>query len=148
MKNMKKCYLDANFLVFLQDRHSPLYLQAEAVLKILIEEGFALYTSALALDEFLMGSLRFSGKSAKEMKGNLKLGLKTIFRFPNFGLISPSENPEKHLKVVDLMAKFNLKPRDAYHLFIMLENKITYFATFDSDFNRVFKTGKIKPLTF
>lgn len=144
MKNMKKCYLDANFLVFLQDLNSPFYPQAEIILKKLIDEKFVIFTSSLALDEFLMGSLRLSGKSIKEMRINLRLGLKTIFKLPNFNLAVLPKDPEKHLKVINLMAKYNLKPRDAYHLFIMLENKIKYFATFDSDFKEIFKKGKIK----
>lgn len=144
MKNMKRCYLDANFLIFLQDFDSSFYPKAEVILKKLIEEGFVLFISALVLDEFLMGSLRLSGKSAEQMKENLRLGLKTIFNIPNINLVNPPQDSEKHLKVVNLMAKFNLKPRDSYHLFIMLENKIKYLATFDSDFEKVFAAGIVK----
>lgn len=148
MKSMKKCYLDANFLIFLHDCGGQFYSQAEIILKNLITEGFILFASPLVLDEFLMGSLRLSGKSASEMKKNLKLGLKTIFKIPNFNLVSPPQDFQKHLRVVNFMAEFNLKPRDAYHLLTMRENKIKYFATFDNDFEQVFKTNLIKKFVF
>lgn len=144
MKNMKRCYLDANFLIFLHDPGTPFYSKAETILKKLIAEGFIIYASSLVLDEFLMGSLRLSGKSATEMKENLKLGLKTVFKMPNFNLVNPPQNFQRHLQVVDLMARFSLKPRDAYHLLIMKENKIKYFATFDNDFDNVFQKGLVK----
>lgn len=144
---MKRCYLDANFLIFLHDPAADYYPKAEEILKKLITEGLALFASSLVLDEFLMGSLRLSGKSAAEMKENLKLGLRTIFKLPNFSLVNSPQDFRKHLQVVDLMVKFNLRPRDAYHLFIMKVNKIKYFATFDSDFGSVFKKGLIKKFT-
>ncbi len=144
MKNMKRCYLDANFLIFLHDPGTPFYPKAETILKKLITEGFNLYASSLVFDEFLMGSLRLSGKSAAEMKENLKLGLKTIFKMPNFNLVSPPQDFQRHLQVVDLMTRFSLKPRDAYHLFIMQKNKIKFLATFDNDFDSVFKKGLVK----
>lgn len=42
------------------------------------------------------------------------------------------------------MYKYNLRSRDAYHLFIMVENKVKFFATFDADFDKVFTKGKVK----
>lgn len=141
---MKKCYLDANFLVFLQDSSSAFYPQAAKILQNLIDEKIVLFVSSLVLDEFLMGSLRLSGKGIKDMKSNLRLGLKSIFKLPNFNLTTLPSDPEKHLKVINLMAKWHLKPRDAYHLFIMLENRIKYLATFDHDFDSVFRKGLVK----
>jgi len=37
------------------------------------------------------------------------------------------------------MEKYDLCPRDAYHLLTMIYNKIDSFATFDTDFNKVFE---------
>lgn len=49
------------------------------------------------------------------------------------------------------MEKFVLKPRDAYHLLTMKENRIRFFATFDKDFELVFRKGVVlefDPLKF
>ena len=37
------------------------------------------------------------------------------------------------------MERYNLRPRDAFHFVTAIENKIQYFATFDNDFEEVFK---------
>lgn len=144
MKSMINCYLDANVLIFLQDRKSPFNNQARLVVKQLILKKAEIFTSSLALDEFLQGNLRFSHKSRQAMRGQLKNGLKRIFSLPQFRLVNPPVDPKTHLKVVDMVAKYNLRPRDAYHLLIMKENKINYFATFDSDFDNVFQKGLVK----
>jgi len=144
MKNMIRCYLDANVLIFLQDKKSPFYNQAVLTIKQLILKRAEIFTSSLSLDEFLQGSLRFSRKTKQEMKGQLKIGLKKIFSLPQFRLVNPPDDTKRHMKVVDIVAKYNLRPRDAYHLFIMQENKIKYLATFDHDFDRVFAKGTVQ----
>lgn len=40
--------------------------------------------------------------------------------------------------------KFNLRQRDVYHLLTMQENGIDEFATFDTDFIRVFAQKILK----
>lgn len=144
MKNMIRCYLDANVLIYFQNPNSPFFEAAQKMIKSLVIKGNEILFSSLVLDEFLMGSLRQSTKNRNEMKVILKQGMKSIFRLPGFQLINPSLEPKNHLKIIDLMVKYNLKPRDAYHLFIMIENKVRYLATFDNDFEDVFKKGLIK----
>lgn len=72
---------------------------------------------------------------------------KQLIKLPNVKFVTTFAHLKRHIKVLSLMEKFNLKTRDAYHLFIMLENKIKYFATFDSDFDMVFQKGLIKQFT-
>lgn len=144
MKDMKRCYLDANLLFYWQDPKSPFNQAATNIVERLVQGGYFLFVSSLVLDEYLYTCLRFSGKSKIEMKDNLKFSLKRVLKIPTLRLINPSLDERKHLKVIDLIAKFNLHPRDAYHLFIMLENKVKFLATFDSDFEKVFKKGLIK----
>lgn len=144
MKSMTRCYLDSNILFYFQDKKSPFHNQVQELIGKLILQKTELLTSPLTLDEFLQGSLRFSGRSKQEMRNELKRSLKKIFSLPKFQLINPPVDRGRHLKVVNLIAKFNLRPRDAYHLFTMLENKIQYLATFDNDFEQVFNKGMIK----
>lgn len=144
MKDMKRCYLDANLLFYWQDPKSPFNQTATDIVERLVQGKYFVFISSLVLDEYLYTSLRFSGKSKIEMKDNLKLSLKKVLKIPTLQLINPSLDEKKHLKVIDLIAKYNLHPRDAYHLFIMLENKVKSLATFDNDFDKVFKKGVIK----
>lgn len=144
---MKKCCLDANLLVYFQDPQSPSNQEATAIIQKLTEESYEIIISSLVLDEYLYTSLKFSGKSRKEMKESLTKSLKRIFKLKNIILVNPGLELKKHLKVINLMVKYNLQPRDAYHLFIMLENKVKFLATFDSDFDKVFASGKIKKFT-
>lgn len=143
-KVTKSCYVDTNLLIFLQNKHSARYQETRLIFKKLIEKEYDLYISSLIIDEYLYNTYRLlSGNRQNKLKV-LKSNLRRILKIPKIKLINPSLEEKKHLQVVNLMAKYNLDSRDAYHLFIMLGNKIKYLATFDSDFDKVFATGIIK----
>lgn len=140
---MKTCYLDANILTFLGNVHSPLYQKVADIINNLIQQEYQLVCSSLTLDEYFHTVMRFSKDPREEISRSLKKAFKKLLKL-NLKLINPSLDEKKHLKVIDLIIKYNLHARDAYHLFIMLENKVKFLATFDSDFDKVFETGKIK----
>lgn len=110
----------------------------------LIIGGFELVLSSLSLDEYEYTVLRSFNNPKPEIIKNLKSGFRKLLKISDIKLINPPLEFKKHFKVLNLMQKYNLKPRDAYHLFIMLENKVKFLATFDSDFDKVFASGKIK----
>lgn len=140
---MKICYLDANLLVFIGNKNSPFHKEAVEIIKKLRILGYELTVSSLSLDEYFHTVLRFSKDSKELAINNLKKEYRKLIKI-NIKLINPSLDEKKHLKVIDLIAKYNLHPRDAYHLFIMLANKVKFLATFDNDLNKVFKKGLIK----
>lgn len=140
----KSCYLDANFLVYYQDKKSPFHYQVKLIMENLIIGGFELVLSSLSLDEYEYTVLRSFNNPKPEIIKNLKSGFRKLLKISDIKLINPPLEFKKHFKVLNLMQKYNLKPRDAYHLFIMLENKVKFLATFDSDFDKVFESGKIK----
>ena len=145
-KVIKKCYVDTNILIFLQDENSRFYHQTRLLFNKLIEEEYKIYISSLIIDEYLYNLYRLiEGERADKLK-ILNFSLKKIFRIPHIGMINPSLETKRHIKVINLMKKYSLKPRDAYHLFIMKENKIKYLATFDNDFDQVFEKDSIKKL--
>ncbi|MBI3290435.1 type II toxin-antitoxin system VapC family toxin [Candidatus Microgenomates bacterium] len=141
---MRKCYLDANLLFYWQDPESPFNEAATDIIKRLVESEYFLFTSSLILDEYLYTCLKFSGKPKSDMKSSLKLSLRKIFKLPHLQLINPTLDEKKHLGVIDLIVRYNLRPRDAYHVFIMRENKMKFIATFDTDFEKVFARGVVK----
>lgn len=143
MKIIKSCYLDANLLVYYQDKSSPFHKQTKLIFEKLFLEKVEIILSSLSLDEYEYTIFR-SGVSKSELMVILKKGLRKILKIPGVKLINPPVELKKHLKVLKLMQVYNLKPRDAYHLFMMLENKVRFLATFDDDFKTVFKKGRIK----
>lgn len=140
---MKICYLDANLLTFLGNERSLFHQKALDIVDRLIKQEFQLVFSSLSLDEYFHTVIRFSEDPKVETYKNLKKAYRKLLKL-NIKLINPSLDEKKHLQVINLIAKYNLHPRDAYHLFIMLGNKVKFMATFDEDFERVFAKGKIK----
>lgn len=142
MSNIKKCYLDANVLVYFKDISSDYHQKSISLIEELVSSKFEIYISALCLDEFLYASLVYLRKvSPTNLIDQLKNFLESILEITDIRLINPPLNKQSQVKVIEFMDIFSLDPRDAYHLFIMLSNKIKYFATFDQDFKKVFKKG-------
>ena len=141
---MKICYLDANLLVYIGNTNSPFHKKSlDAIIK-LTDDRYELVLSSLSLDEYFHTSLRFSQDSRQVAFKSLTRAYKKLLKLPNIRLINPPLEAKKHLKALNFMEKFNLHSRDAYHLFIMVGNKVKYLATFDSDFEKVFEKGLIK----
>ena len=144
---MKKCYLDTNVLLCYKNEDSPLLLESKRLIKNLLDESFVICVSSLILDEFLH-SLQFiilRKKKVKNIYSILREILQDILKLPRLEIVTPPKTKVAQIKVVSMMENYNLHPRDAYHLLIMSENKIDTFATFDSDFKKVFKEGILKP---
>lgn len=140
---MKICYLDANLLAFWGNENSPFHQRSLDIVDRLIKKDYQLVFSSLTLDEYFHTVIRFSQDPKALTINNLKKAYRKLLKL-NVKLINPSLDEKKHLKVIDLIAKYNLHPRDAYHLFMMLENKVKFLATFDEDFDHVFEKGIIK----
>ncbi|KKR80529.1 MAG: PilT protein domain protein [Candidatus Daviesbacteria bacterium GW2011_GWA1_41_61] len=138
------CYLDTNILLYYQDWQSPFYQQTQEMISKLIKGGLDLIISPLVLDEYIYNTFTSSYKAEKEKIKMITLSLREILKLPGIKIFNPPLEVKKQLKVLKLMEKFGLKPRDAYHLLITLENKIKYLATFDSDFEKVFALGRVK----
>lgn len=145
MNSTKKCYLDANVLIYFKDISSLYHSESVALIEKLVKEKFEILISPLCLDEFLHAvSLYLKNIKSKNYEEDLKDHLNSILSIPNLSLVNPSKNKDLQIKVVDFMVHFSIRPRDAYHLFIMKENKIKFMATFDSDFKIVFQKGLVK----
>ncbi len=143
-KVTSSCYLDSNILIYYQDRGSPFYQQTQEMIGRLVKDGLSLVISPLVLDEYIYNTFASSDKTSKEKMQVIKLSLEEILKLPGLKVINPPLEKSKQFEVLRIMEKFSLKPRDAYHLLIALENKIKYLATFDHDFEGVFKKGILK----
>lgn len=141
----KKCYLDANILIYFKDISSLYHLESVSLIEKLVKEKFEILISPLCLDEFLhVVALYLKKIRSKKLEEELKNYLNSILSIPNLSLVNPSKNKDLQIRVVDYMVDFSIRPRDAYHLFIIKGNKIKFMATFDKDFKAVFHKGLIK----
>ncbi|OGK17453.1 hypothetical protein A2774_00275 [Candidatus Roizmanbacteria bacterium RIFCSPHIGHO2_01_FULL_39_12c] len=139
---MKRCYLDANFLVYYKNRKSLQHKLVLAKLDKLIRNKVNVFISTLVIDEFiftLISNIKRKGVIGKNLN-DIKKNLIEVLNL-NFLNIAPTPiDKDSQLKVIDLMSEYNLKPRDAYHLLTIISNSIDTFATFDNDFKKVFSS--------
>lgn len=140
---MNGCYLDANLLINFKNVDSLQHQQATELIINLTAQSEMLYISPLVIDEFL-NPMKYILRNHRDMYARLSQSLNEILVLPKITLVNPPTESQLHMKVVELMEKYNLKPRDAYHLLIMQSNQIDAFATFDTDFDTVFQAGIIR----
>lgn len=138
-KATNSCYLDTNILIYYQDSKSPFYQQVQKIVNKLVKGGFDLVISPLVLDEYFYNTFASSNKDEREKIKMIELSLREILQLPKIKIVNPPLKVNKQLKVLKFMEKFNLQPRDAYHLLTALENKVKYLASFDNDFEKVFQ---------
>lgn len=149
MNSLKKCYLDSNVLVYLKDENSPHHKATKQLVKDLSPDKYTIYVSSLTIDEFIHAAgfiLKQRKLSDQQKYRTLDKELGAILSLSHLQIVNPSTDKSENKEVILIMRDYNLSPRDAYHLLIMQEQKINYFATFDTDFKKVFKSGKIKSI--
>ncbi|MBU2577645.1 type II toxin-antitoxin system VapC family toxin [Patescibacteria group bacterium] len=144
---MNKCYLDSNFLIYFKNESSPYHQQAVKTISKLVGDYVMLFISPLVIDEFLHSfSLELKKGRIKDIYANLKRALQDILSIPDLCLINPPLEKNSQIEVITLMRKYNLRARDAYHFLIMQANDIPFFATFDTDFEKVFATKSLSKI--
>lgn len=144
---MKKCYLDSNLLVYLKNESSPHHTKSVTIITTLAKKQTSIYISPLTIDEFLHSfqrELRYY--KHPNIFPALKKALDDILHIPLLTIINIPTDNNNQLKIVELMEKFSLHSRDAYHLLTMINNNIDLFATFDTDFRKVFASKILKKI--
>jgi len=140
---MKACYLDANVLIAFKNEESPFHSRSISLLENLLKKGYLLVVSPLVLDEFLyVVAYLLKIKKEKNLYKKLNKNLKDILQLVK--VVNPPTSRKGQLKVVELMEKYNLHPRDAFHLLVILFAKIEACATFDKDFVEVEKKKLVR----
>lgn len=137
--NTQKCYLDSNVQIYWDNKESVNHQSASAIVKKLENDGTDPVISPLVIDEFIHAVVLEARKDASRNVYDIASeSLHNLFQLPSLAVVNPPNDFESQKAVVKLMEKFSLRPRDAYHLLTMQANKINSFATFDSDFSKVF----------
>ncbi len=143
---MTKCYLDANVLVHLKNQNSVEHDTALAKLIQLNKERAELYISPLIIDEFIHAMLFLKQNKKLAETFDIRRDLQDLLDLPRLSIINPPTNKNSQLQVLDFMEKYKIGPRDSYHLLTILSNSVDTFATFDTDFKRVFSSKALTPL--
>ena len=143
---MTKCYLDANVLVHLKNQNSVEHDPALSKLIQLNKERAELYISPLIIDEFIHAMLFLKRNKKLAETFDIRRDLQELLDLPRLSLINPPADKKSQLQIPDFMEKYKIGPRDSYHLLTMLSNSIDTFATFDTDFRRVFSSKILLPL--
>ncbi len=118
-------YIDTNIFIFALTGNT----KAKALLQSIADQKIRACTSALTWDEFVW----ILKKQLK--RDDITQESKKFLYFPN--LIFLSITSETLIKAHDLLAKYALKPRDALHAAVALENSIHEFVSEDPDFDIV-----------
>ncbi len=144
---MKKCYLDSNVLINFKNELSKEHNIVIKKLSKLITYDYLFFISPLTIDEFLyVVKYYFIRQKTTHLYQILRKALKEILDIPNLLIVNSPHDEKSQLKVVNLMKKYSLSPRDAYHLLTMKYHRINYFFTFDNDFKAVFKEKILEPI--
>jgi len=95
------------------------------------------FTSSITWDEVVWVVWKLFGADVSLNQG------RKFLTFPNLKLLGIRKTTI--LKAQKIMEKYRLKPRDAIHIAVALENKITTIVGYDKDFDQVSEMKRIEP---
>ncbi|NWG09093.1 MAG: type II toxin-antitoxin system VapC family toxin [Nitrososphaerales archaeon] len=133
-------YIDSNVFVY------PLIYDPEAVGEAKKSKDFLLkialgkveaYTASVTWDEvvWVLRKVFDLELSVKERK--------KFLNFPNLRLLGVKKSTV--FRAEELMEKYRIRPRDAIHAAVALENKITTIVSYDKDFDDMNEVKRIEP---
>ncbi|EHP69949.1 putative nucleic acid-binding protein, contains PIN domain [Metallosphaera yellowstonensis MK1] len=118
-------FLDANFIIYLN-------LDVKKVENFYIK---VLQEDQLALDSLVIDEVIYISKKKYNVNFNDTISFLDEVVLPN-SLILPIRK-EDYDKAKEIMLQYNLKPSDAFHVSIMLNNSISKIISEDKDFDRI-----------
>jgi len=118
-------FLDANFIIYLN-------LDVKKVENFYIK---VLQEDQLALDPLVIDEVIYISKKKYNVNFNDTISFLDEVVLPN-SLILPVRK-EDYDKAKEIMLQYNLKPSDAFHVAIMLNNSISKIISEDKDFDRI-----------
>lgn len=150
-----RVYLDANFLIaYFVPGHSD-YQGAVRLFARLLSRKNKLYISPLAVDETWHGMVRQmktqigSTQPHAAFYSQLKTVLDQILASDDIEIVQFENDLEEGIKqALENLHRYTLKPRDAFHLAIMMDLDIKFIATNDPSFIRLPPEAQTKALSF
>jgi len=133
-------YVDSNVFIYPVIYEEPTVTEAKKskdfLLRIALGEIEA-YTSSITWDEVTWTIRKLFGIDSSINEG------KKFLSFPNLRLLGVKKSTI--LKAQELTEKYKIKPRDAIHAAVALENKITSIVSYDEDFDKVDEIKRTEP---
>ncbi|MEM2607939.1 MAG: type II toxin-antitoxin system VapC family toxin [Thermoproteota archaeon] len=133
-------YIDSNIfiypIIYDPDSVREAFLAKNLLRKIALGEIEA-YASPVTWDEVAWVVRKVLGVNSSLNQG------RKLLSFPNLKILPVKKTTV--LKAQDLMEKYELKPRDALHASIALENKVTTIVSYDEDFDKLKEIKRIEP---
>lgn len=117
-------FLDANFIIYLN-------LGVKEVENFYVK---VLQEDRLALDPLVIDEVIYISKKKYNVNFNDTISFLDEIVLPN-SLILPIRK-EDYDKAKEIMLQYNLKPSDAFHVAVMLNNSISKIISEDKDFDR------------
>jgi len=129
-------YLDANFFIFALLDNTSKGERARDIHRRIASGGEKAATSPLAIDELMWVLIR----ARKEHL--LRMAVEDIYSTPNLDVTTITSTVP--LVALEIIERYKLKPRDAFQIATMKENKLKEILTDDSDFDKVEWVRRIK----
>ncbi|MCX8183373.1 MAG: type II toxin-antitoxin system VapC family toxin [Crenarchaeota archaeon] len=133
-------YIDSNIFIYpiIYDPASVREAaQARGFLREIALGKIEAYASPITWDEVAWVVRKILGVDISLNQG------RKFLDFPNLKILPVKRTTA--LKAQDLMEEYELKPRDALHAAIALENKITTIVSYDEDFDKIKVVKRIEP---
>jgi len=133
-------YVDSNVFLY------PVIYDEKAVVEAKKSKGFLLkialaeveaYTSSVTWDEVVWVVRKLFGIENSVDEGKKFLG------FPNLRVLGVRKSTV--FKAQELVERYKLKPRDAVHAAVALENKIKTIVSYDDGFDAITDIKRIEP---
>lgn len=133
-------YVDSNVFLY------PIIYDEETVVEVKKSKSFLLkmalgkieaYTSSLTWDEFTWVIRKLFGIEVSMHEG------KKFLSFPNLRVLGVRMSTV--FKAQELVERYGVKPRDAIHAAVALENKIKTIVSYDDDFDAINEIRRIEP---
>ena len=133
-------YVDSNIFIYPVIYDETAVKEAgkskEFLLKIALGKIEA-YTSSITWDEVVWVVWKLLGVDISLSQG------RKFLTFPNLKLLGVRKTTV--LKAQEIMEKYRLRPRDAIHVAVALENKITTMVSYDKDLDQVSEIKRVEP---
>ncbi len=138
----KSVFLDTSFLIASQVKGHEFLERTIKLRNEFLNENTKVLTSPLVLDEFwyvLTGLAKSADKSvnAEKVFEQIKHATRNIFTIDGLTLLDVDLTQKELLETLEIMHRYNLRPRDAMIVKLMIKSKLTYIASFDKDFDRI-----------
>ncbi len=125
-----KVFIDANLLIYLNTIINPQIRGVYEEFYIDLLSRYRAYTDPLVLDELI-----YISKAKYKVPYTLSINfIETIVK-PYVEILGIGEDEYDTAK--DTILQYGLKPSDALHVAVMVNNNISYIASEDGDFDKV-----------